>query len=136
VFLMLKFPTIPPYGRPAPTDLAQTNLLGENPNGPAAVYGPLGRAVSVSMHDLRVGDLVRCHGLTVVVDLPPKVSTGHGMTSGGLVMYATARVLHRADDQVPLSWIRPDRRNPHRIVDERDRWTLQGNGFARHQVWR
>lgn len=100
---------------------------------------------NVTTHELRVGDVLLCHGLELVIDQEIKQSKGHPVTDyGGACLYTAARVINweeaQADkriDPLLLRFIREDMADEsHRTRNglapyTEPRWTIQGNGLAR-----
>lgn len=96
----------------------------------------------ITTHDIRVGDILLCHGMELLIDREPVQSRSHPVTDyGGACMWTEARVLNwdevQADgDQLLVSFIRSDMapessrtRNGLAPYSE-PRWTIQGNGLA------
>lgn len=93
---------------------------------------------SVHPGQLEIGDIVHAHGMVLLVDRAPTLSTAH---AGGRTFYTDALVTNRDEvsgDVVPYGFtertpegdrrrgIRPE----HRVTRPEHRWTLQGNDGA------
>lgn len=104
--------------------------------------------VTIPVREMQVGDVVRAHGLVLLVDVPPIMSTSHEFRAGGC-FWTDALVIEREDRcDVPRSWTNrtpdhfgrvegSDRPRPGVAADDhRDRWALQGNDLARWTVER
>lgn len=106
--------------------------------------------LTVSTPDLRLGDVVLCHGMRVLLDTEPHVwsgtyaaGTGARMIPLGVVarpVYSwPGRVLNvdevREARIVPMSFLHDDApQSP--FYGRRDIWTVQGNEWARWTVER
>jgi hypothetical protein len=92
--------------------------------------------------ELRVGDVVNCHGLRCLIDGEISISQSHPVSpvGDGYTRYTVALVLNRDEvpsSVVPIGWTADWKRDgkyeakPH---DGEHRWTIQGNDFARWTV--
>jgi hypothetical protein len=87
--------------------------------------------VSKRTSELRVGDIVNCHGMRCEIDRELQVSLVHPADERGSVRWTQALVLNRDDEAtnaVPRSWTRDWARNAK--PNGEHRWTIQGNDLA------
>lgn len=92
------------------------------------------QTTSKRISELKVGDIVHCHGMRCLIDQPLQVSKAHPSDGpGGLCRWTKALVLNR--DDVPTHWVPWSftadwKRNagnaplPH---DGEHRWSIQSN---------
>ena len=87
--------------------------------------------LTLTTHDLRVGDIVRSHGMRILLDHEPTIWVDNGGT-GRTVYSWSGLVTNEADvlatNLIPRSWMHHD--------STEARWNVQGNELARWNVER
>lgn len=87
----------------------------------------------VKTSELKVGDIVNCHGMRCLIDRPIEISQSHPIASdGSRCRYSSALVLNR--DEVPASVVplgfTVDYDHHGIKAGDEPRWTIQGNDLA------
>lgn len=90
---------------------------------------------SLNTTEIRKGDVVRVHGMRVLIDVDPIISEPWGGTENGFVYAWVGLVLNPEDRPIglPRDWLYRDRMGQPRTEP---RWNVQGNKLSRWSVER
>lgn len=92
--------------------------------------------VRKTTHELKLGDIVNCHGMRCLIDSEILESRTHPQNEHSPTLYTRALVLNR--DEVPVHVVplayTEDYDGIGRKLSDEPRWSIQGNGLAHWHV--